>query len=555
MDKNLNTGSRKHDVSLPHVPTTYLIQQRAGLERLHQFDNQCSKLDTNRESGVNLFFSAVRIRDFAAPGAPVHKPCVTVTRLATTLLFILAALALFAQAQPPAARPNRVPGPRPAPDLSEYRVYSDPPRLLLNARRLRLLRRERERQSMRWQQFAALIEGHARMPEPGLSGALYGVVADSKSGCDSALEWSLGPADPQSPNDLRQMALTADWCSALAGPDRLTRLRNRLLPALKTRPRDVIALRSAAFAAIAVADAAPKESAGLLQYAVDEWWRQQIAPRLRAGEDPFPSRAALLALTEFTTVVRDVLRIDPREDAVHWFNELAPRMMLSYYPIPRHEAENEYRIAAYHGSGDPDLTESVNARAAEFMLVAADPNGQPTQFLQGWLMQDRFLMRSPLGAPYELLWANPYLPGLSFSYMPDLYHGHGRLFARSSWEEDATWFGLWDGEAQIYRDGQRTSIQTWTERPPLDLGPVRIFFGGAPAEFDTAWFKPQDDETKPVEQVAFVSGLDAGAAYDVRLNEGKPKLFNADSSGVLELRFEPGMKCHVRVRKHGAAAR
>ena len=32
----------------------------------------------------------------------------------------------------------------------EYRVYTEHPRLLLRSQRLRLLKRERERQSMRW---------------------------------------------------------------------------------------------------------------------------------------------------------------------------------------------------------------------------------------------------------------------------------------------------------------------------------------------------------------------------------------------------------------------
>ena len=35
----------------------------------------------------------------------------------------------------------------------DYRVYNDHPRLLLSAQRLRLLKRERDRDSMRWRQF------------------------------------------------------------------------------------------------------------------------------------------------------------------------------------------------------------------------------------------------------------------------------------------------------------------------------------------------------------------------------------------------------------------
>ena len=44
-------------------------------------------------------------------------------------------------------------------------------------------------------------------------------------------------------------------------------------------------------------------------------------------------------------------------------------------------------------------------------MVAYDTNGLQNQFLQGWLIQDRYLMMTPFGAPYEFLWANPYQPG------------------------------------------------------------------------------------------------------------------------------------------------
>src|ERR1044071_1686029 len=39
-------------------------------------------------------------------------------------------------------------------------VSADHPRLLLRPQRLRLLRRERERASMRWQQFSAFVTGN-----------------------------------------------------------------------------------------------------------------------------------------------------------------------------------------------------------------------------------------------------------------------------------------------------------------------------------------------------------------------------------------------------------
>jgi hypothetical protein len=359
----------------------------------------------------------------------------------------------------------------------------------------------------------------------------------------------LKTANAQKPGDLRQMALVYDWCEPQFDAASVASLEKLLLPALKLRPRNAVEVRGAVFAAIAVADANPAAAESLLRYAYEDWWRKQTLPRLRAGEDPFPRRASLLALLEIAHVLRDNLSVDLREDAPKWFEELPMRLMLAYYPAPWPAAENEYRIPAYVGSGDPDLEESVSSRVAEMALVAADPNAQSTQFLQGWLMQDRFLMRSPLGAPYEFLWANPYLPGLSFDYMPDLYHAPGRLFVRSSWDENAVWFGLWDHEMQLYRDGQRFAITPNAGHASIDLGPVRVFFGGAVTRFETGWWMRPDEDTKAVEQVAFVVGLQPSATYDVEVDGEEMDDAETDSAGILELHFPPDHKAGVRLHK------
>src|SRR5208283_1075003 len=74
-------------------------------------------------------------------------------------------------------------------------VSADHPRLFLRAGRLRLLRRERERHSMRWQQFEALISGKAPMPEPGFAQALYYQVAGARAAGRRAVEWALSASD------------------------------------------------------------------------------------------------------------------------------------------------------------------------------------------------------------------------------------------------------------------------------------------------------------------------------------------------------------------------
>src|ERR1700719_942259 len=83
----------------------------------------------------------------------------------------------------------------------EYRVYTEHPRLFLRPQRLRLLKRERERQSMRWRQFDALVSGNAAMPEPGFALGLYYAVTGNAAVGKRALDWALGPG-----SDLRQLA-------------------------------------------------------------------------------------------------------------------------------------------------------------------------------------------------------------------------------------------------------------------------------------------------------------------------------------------------------------
>ena len=51
----------------------------------------------------------------------------------------------------------------------DFHIYKDHPRLLLTPQRLRLLKRERERQSPRWEQFQALMQGKAAYAGTGIS--------------------------------------------------------------------------------------------------------------------------------------------------------------------------------------------------------------------------------------------------------------------------------------------------------------------------------------------------------------------------------------------------
>src|ERR1019366_10452094 len=96
----------------------------------------------------------------------------------------------------------------------DLRVYTDTPRLFLTPARLRLLKRERERKSLRWEQLDLLISGGAPMPEPGFAGALYYQITGDAGAGRRAVEWALAPAY----QDLRQLALVFDWCGPVMTP-------------------------------------------------------------------------------------------------------------------------------------------------------------------------------------------------------------------------------------------------------------------------------------------------------------------------------------------------
>ena len=96
------------------------------------------------------------------------------------------------------------------------RIYTEHPRLFLGQHRLKLLQKEKERRSLRWQQFELLMAGHAPMPELGLAGALYYRVAGDQASGRSAVTWALGAG-----TDLRQVALVFDWCQDLLSPAQL----------------------------------------------------------------------------------------------------------------------------------------------------------------------------------------------------------------------------------------------------------------------------------------------------------------------------------------------
>jgi hypothetical protein len=211
---------------------------------------------------------------------------------------------------------------------------------------------------------------------------------------------------------------------------------------------------------------------------------------------------------------------------------------MAHYPAPWPAAENEFRIPADEtiARTGPDVRKAALSRAAELAMVAYDSNVASSQLLQGWVTNDRFLMRGTYGIPYELLWANPYQPGLSYYHVPLALHDEigGQLFVRSSWEDDASWIGFFGGQLQLFKDGGVTQVDPGTAREPLDIDAAIVFFARASKRFSVA--RPDKKEN---DAAVFIVGLDPGHSYHVEVDGEEMTEERADPGGIVYLPAVP----------------
>ncbi len=416
-----------------------------------------------------------------------------------------------------------------------YAVAGEHPLLFLRPRRARLLQRERDRRSPRWLQFQALMTGRAAMPEQGFALALYHQTSGDADSGHRAVEWALGPA-----NDLRQLALVYDWCQSVLTEQQSAALATKLSRALDrpARALTVPEARSRALAAIALSSRSPSLSQRQLQYIIQKWWRGEVAPAIRGGRDALP-RSQFYALFELLHAVRDNLNIDLREALPAFFKQMPMYDLISYYPAVYPAAENEYRIPAAKDA-EPDLTLAAMSRAAEMAMIAYDANSVETQYLQGWLMHDRFILRGALGAPYEFLWANPYQPGLSYFNLPLVFHDGilGRVFARSRWTDDAVWLGYFDGQLQTFSEGEPKVF-------PLRSVAEPIYFG------DLAVVAAPRFNVKPEVTTVYIVGLAPSRDYDVEPDDREMQQARSDPGGIIELNFPTGFHGGIRLKPLG----
>lgn len=418
-------------------------------------------------------------------------------------------------------------------------VFTNHPRLFLRPAHLRLLRRERERATRRWQQFDGYLAADAPMPEPGFADALYYQVAGNADAGRRAIAWALGSAA-----DLRQLALVFDWCQDLLSSSERAALTARIQKLLAETEADdsIPAVRSRTLAAVALFDDVPQVPNRELDHVVHAWWDGKMAPALNRGQDVVPRRDSY-ALWELLHVIRDNTNLDLRESARKFFKQFPIEHLMSNYPAPFPGEDNDYRIGAMAESGDPDLRSAALARAAELSMVAYDTNAEESQYLQGWLMQDNFMLRGTFGVPYEFLWANPYQPGLTYAHVPLIYHNAeaGRLFIRSSWEDSSDWFGYFDGVAQLFREGRRLAVDSKSAGGPLVVGPALISWGPLTPDRRVTLDSEQD--------TAIFVGLTPSRVYQVEIDDEEVLEQASDSSGILVIDLPGGNRLGIRVRE------
>ena len=343
------------------------------------------------------------------------------------------------------------------------------------------------------------------------------------------MDWALS----EDAKDLRQLALVFDWCGPVMADGQADRLAAEVQRALAGAASGDVRQQSVrAFAAIALADRLADHGESVLKPLIEQWWRGEISKNLEAGAAGDSARSGVCAAGIAARRARQ-LKDRPAGRRAGLFQGAADGPLSSHYPAPYPAAENEYRIPIYVRDGEPDLHDAALSRAAELAMVAYDANAADNQFLQGWLMQDRFLMRGGFGVPYEFLWANPYQPGLSYFQMPLVYHDSlsGHLFARTSWDENATWLGYFDGQLQLFRDGKVETLKAGAATEPVHVGEAIIL---SAREKDATRFQADAE-------AVFVLNLTPRAHYDVEIDDQELREEETDTGGTLVIALPEGI--------------
>ena len=328
---------------------------------------------------------------------------------------------------------------------------------------------------------------------------------------------------------LRLSALVFDWCHDLfSAEEKISMARSLGTTAasiLEAKNVEIDALRGAMLAVIAASDDW-SDSETLIKVFFQNHWAQWVKPALLRGE-LLDYGYEIISVMEICHVVRRNLERDLWQETRSVFEMLPRHLMLSYYPYPIETPKGVFREPVFRSTRDfGSIRESTLRRIGEMLLVAYETHWEDYRFLQGWLRHDAFMLKTPLGALYEFLWVNPYLPGLSYSSAPLFVHDEmrGRVLVRSGWDENDSWLGYLNGELQIVADGKRHIVLQGDQQKPLGLAGTIVVFGRVPMSIKLK---------APGSKRIFVVGLGDQKPVRVKIGRKGFEVYEPDRGGIL----------------------
>ncbi len=427
---------------------------------------------------------------------------------------------------------------------AEFRVYEEHPRIFLESSRLTRLRKDLDRQTLRWRTLADLFAAGTRFAEQPLVDALRFQVEGNEESGREAVAWinRIAQDDIRTAAQLRQAALVYDWCRELFEVSDREAARDAMASAVGTLlPRadlDVGLIRAAIFASIALAGDWDGSEPALAQL-LGMHWESNVRPSLETGALA-DEGSSLIAALEAALAVRHNLEQDLLQPGIAALRSLVICRMLSYYPLDLETAEGLARRPSRFGADERQAKlQAPLYRIAEMLLVAYEANLREFQFLQGWIRDETYLLQSPMVAPYEFLWVNPYLPGLTAQSSPLLAHDPvtGRLFGRLSWDQPTTWIGYADGRLEMLVQGEISSTESFAGLRPIYFPDAVVVPLEPPTKVVLSW-EPSREQA-PENARVFLLGLRAGETYGLKVGGREARLIQAGAGGIAVLRSDP----------------
>ncbi len=423
---------------------------------------------------------------------------------------------------------------------AEYRVYSEHPRIFLDNDRLRRLTRDAERETPRWRRLQGALAESAELVELPLAQAMAFQAAEDEGSGRAAVQWALTMDGNWAPGDLRLAALVFDWCQALLSDTEREQLVESLAKGAESASQlaglDITNVRDGLLASIALAGHWDGSEAAIGRF-VEKQWGQDILPLLEQGQLTDQAHE-LIAVLEISHAFRTNLERDLWLDAPNVFDPLPIGRILSYLPGWLQSDEGRLRNPFLLAAGADPAREALLGRIAEMLLVAYKPSTRRFQYLQGWLRNDSFTLKGALGTPYEFLWLNPYLPGLSPSSGLALVHDpiRGRLFARQGWDDSDLWIGYSAGWLNIFAEGRLSTIRPEDKQAPIALPGAAIVMPQVPSRVTVN--VPEGAEKAGYRMMLI--GLHEGESYAIRINRDDALLYTAGRGGIIAILNNPG---------------